>query len=106
MLHTTNTHVTYHKEHLPLVLVGQQEEAEHGGVGDLVVERLPVEVQEGGVDADIVPEVKIKSVHPSIYGTYTVYLCIHTLSSSIYIHIHLYRHTYHGNSCFDVSQKS
>lgn len=32
----------------------EQEEAQHGGVGDLVVEGLAVQVQEGGVDADIV----------------------------------------------------
>ena len=43
-----------HKEHLALVLVGQQEEPQHRGVGDLVVEGLAVEVQEGGVDADVV----------------------------------------------------
>ena len=34
--------------------MGQQEEPQHRGVGDLVVEGLPVQVQEGGVDADVV----------------------------------------------------
>lgn len=33
-----------HKEHLPLILVGQQEEAEHCSIGDLVVEGLAMEV--------------------------------------------------------------
>lgn len=41
----------------------QQEEAEYRSVGNLVVKRLTVEVQEGWVDADIVPEVKINLVH-------------------------------------------
>lgn len=44
----------HHKKHLPLVLVWEQEEAQHGRVGDLVVEGLAVEMQEGGVDADVV----------------------------------------------------
>lgn len=44
----------HHKEHLPLVLVREQEEAQHCRVGDLVVEGLAVEVQEGGVDTDVV----------------------------------------------------
>ena len=44
----------HHEEHLALVLVGQQEEPQHRGVGDLVVEGLAVQVQEGGVDADVV----------------------------------------------------
>lgn len=35
---------THHKEHLPLVLVRQQEEAQDGGVGDLVVKGLTVQV--------------------------------------------------------------
>lgn len=35
---------THHKEHLPLVLMRQQKEAEDGGVGDLVVKRLTVQV--------------------------------------------------------------
>ena len=34
--------------------MGQQEEPQHRGVGDLVVEGLAVQVQEGGVDADVV----------------------------------------------------
>lgn len=31
-----------HKEHLALVLVGQQKETQHCGVGDLVIESLAV----------------------------------------------------------------
>lgn len=34
--------VSYHKEHLALVLVGQQKETQHCGVGDLVIESLAV----------------------------------------------------------------
>ena len=41
----------------------QQEEPQHGGVGDLVVKCLPVEVEERRVYADIVPEGNTKSVH-------------------------------------------
>ena len=35
--------------------MGQQEEAQHRGVGDLVVEGLAVQVQKGGVDPNVVP---------------------------------------------------
>ena len=41
--------------HLPLVLVRQQEQPHDGVVGDLVVERLAVEVDEGGEHLDVVP---------------------------------------------------
>ena len=37
-----------HKEHLALVLVGQQEEPQHLGVGDLVVEGLACRCREVG----------------------------------------------------------
>lgn len=47
---------TYNKEHLPLVLVWQQEQTEDGGVGDLVVKGLTVEVKESRVDTDVVSE--------------------------------------------------
>ena len=42
--------------------MGQQEEPQHRGVGDLVVEGLAVEVQEGGVDADVVVPCAIQYV--------------------------------------------
>ena len=41
--------------HLPLVLVRQQEQTLDGVVGDLVVESLAVEVDEGGEHLDVVP---------------------------------------------------
>lgn len=44
----------YHKEHLSLILVWQQEESENGGVGDLVVKGLTVKVKESWVDTDVV----------------------------------------------------
>lgn len=44
----------YHEKHLPLVLVGQQKETQHCGVGDLVVEGLAVQVQEGRVDPNVI----------------------------------------------------
>lgn len=50
----------YHKEHLSLILVWQQEESENGGVGDLVVKRLTVKVKESWVDTDVVSKGKKK----------------------------------------------
>lgn len=47
---------TYHKEHLPLVLVWQQEESQDGSVGNLVVKGLTMEVKESRVDSDVVSE--------------------------------------------------
>ena len=41
--------------HLPLVLVRQKEQPHDSVVGDLVVERLAVEVDEGGEHLDVVP---------------------------------------------------
>lgn len=38
----------YHKEHLALVLMGQQKETQHRGVGYLVVKGLAMQVQKGG----------------------------------------------------------
>lgn len=46
---------THHKEHLPLILVRQQEETEDGGVGNLVVKRLTVQVEESRIDSNIIP---------------------------------------------------
>uniref|UniRef100_A0A6B0VER5 Secreted protein n=1 Tax=Ixodes ricinus TaxID=34613 RepID=A0A6B0VER5_IXORI len=43
-----------HKEHLPRVLVRQQEETQHRRERDLVVERLSVELDEGREDLDVV----------------------------------------------------
>lgn len=45
---------TYHKEHLSLVFVGEQEEAQHSGVWDLVVKSLTMQMQEGGVDTNVI----------------------------------------------------
>lgn len=45
---------THHEEHLPLVLVWQQEETENGGVGNLVVKSLTVQVEESGIDPNVV----------------------------------------------------
>lgn len=47
---------THHKEHLPLILVWQQEETEDGGVGNLVVERFTVQVKKCRVDTDVISE--------------------------------------------------
>lgn len=55
---STLKHTTHHKEHLPLVLVWQQEETQYSGVGDLIVKSLTMQVQEGGVDTNIIPERK------------------------------------------------
>lgn len=46
----------YHKEHLPLVLVWQQEESQDGGVGNLVVKGLTMKVKESRVDSNVVSE--------------------------------------------------
>lgn len=46
---------THHEEHLSLVFVWEQEEAEHCGIGDLVIKRLTMQMQEGGVDTNIIP---------------------------------------------------
>lgn len=51
-----NEEPTYHKEHLPLVLVWQQEESQHGGVGDLVVKSFTMKVKKSRVDSDVVSE--------------------------------------------------
>lgn len=45
---------THHKEHLPLILVRQQEESQHGGVGNLVVESFTVQVEECRIDPNII----------------------------------------------------
>lgn len=44
----------YHKEHLALVLMGQQKETQHRGVGYLVVKGLAMQVQKGGVDPNVI----------------------------------------------------
>lgn len=50
--------LNYHKEHLSLILVWQQEESENGGVGDLVVKGLTMKVKESWVDTDVVSKGK------------------------------------------------
>lgn len=47
---------THHKEHLPLVLVWQQEQTEDSGVQNLVVKCLTVEVKESRVNANIISD--------------------------------------------------
>ena len=58
IINTTLFHLlrktTYHEEHLAAVLVGQEEQAENVVVGDLVVERLAVQVNEVGEELDVV----------------------------------------------------
>ena len=43
------------EKHLTLVLVREEEESDDGLERDLVIERLPVEVDEGGEQPDVVP---------------------------------------------------
>src|SRR4029434_4583044 len=69
----THTH-TYHKEHL--LLVRQQEEAEHGGVRDLIIKRLSVQVQERRVDTDIIPVGRRELVRVCVCGCGWVCVCV------------------------------
>ncbi len=77
---------THHKEHLPLVLVRQQEEPQDGGVRDLIVKRLTVQVQEGGVDTDIIPERQTLTQS----NTSHVHHCKKNASLRFIIYVHLY----------------
>lgn len=52
--HCTPVAPAHHKEHLALVLMGQQEETQHRGVGYLVVKGLAMQVQKGGIDPNVV----------------------------------------------------
>lgn len=58
---------TYHKKHLPLILVWQQEKTEDGGVGNLVVECFTVQVKKCRVDTDVISEErKINWLTPNV----------------------------------------
>lgn len=58
---------TYHKEHLPLILVWQQEKTEDGGVGNLVVECFTMQVKKCRVDTDVISEErKINWLTPNV----------------------------------------
>lgn len=45
-------HTPYHKEHLSLIVVRQQEEPRDGVVRDLIIKSFPVKLEEGGVCLD------------------------------------------------------
>lgn len=50
--------LTHHKEHLPLILVWQQEETEDSGVGNFVVKSFTMQVKECRIDTDVISGTK------------------------------------------------
>ena len=48
-------HSPYYKEHLSLVVVGEEEESGNGVVGNLVVKGFAVKLEECGIGLDSVP---------------------------------------------------
>lgn len=44
-----------YEEHLTIVLVRQQEQPQHGGHWNFVVERFTVQLEEGGEHFDVIP---------------------------------------------------
>ena len=59
----------YHKEHLPLIVVRQQEEPRDGVVRDLVIKSFPVKLEEGGVCFDRVATPVVWRARAKIIGT-------------------------------------
>lgn len=58
---------TYNKEHLSLVLVWQQEKTEDSSVRNLVVKGFTVEVEESGIDTNVISEGRKREIR-AVYG--------------------------------------
>jgi len=72
-------HSPYYKEHLSLVVVGEEEESGNGVVGNLVVKGFSMKLEECGIGLDSVPTpaetMRIVSITQDQFIQHVVTIC-------------------------------